>query len=73
VVALQPVYRRQSGKRGSAWNAQGIEAESPQTLPQVKYFTCGKVEELERKARFPARSAGNAPKKFLGFYPDEIP
>jgi hypothetical protein len=49
-------------------SAQGIEAEIPQILPQVKHFTCGKIEELERKARFPAcprGHAGNAPKKVL--------
>jgi hypothetical protein len=40
-----------AGKKAPAGNAQGIEAEIPQALPQVKDFTCGKAEELERKAR----------------------
>jgi hypothetical protein len=46
-------------KKAPARNAQGIEAEIPEALPQV---TCGKAEELERIARFPALCAGNAPK-----------
>jgi hypothetical protein len=42
-----------SGKSVFLANAQGIEAVS--FLPQAKKY--------KRKARFPARSAGNAPKK----------
>jgi hypothetical protein len=47
-------------KRAAAPDAQGIEAEIPQQKRRLSLF----CEELERKARFPARSAGNAPKFF---------
>jgi hypothetical protein len=55
-----------AGEKAPAGNAQGIEAEIPEALGT-------KAEELERKARFPAFCAGNAPKrggcKFLCAYP----
>jgi hypothetical protein len=45
-------------KRAAAPDAQGIEAEIPRQKGAWHRFAA----VLERKARFPARSAGNAPK-----------
>jgi hypothetical protein len=52
---IPPVYRRHSGKKGSCGNAQGIEAEIPQALPQVK------PRNWSGKPGFRRRAEGSAP------------
>jgi hypothetical protein len=44
------------GGKAPVRNAQGIEAE-------ILFVRPGRAKRLERKARFPALRAGNAPKK----------